>query len=206
MIYFLTLNRGRFQKALWESVSTVPRLSGRGGHIGSHHSAHSHLEAELWLIVFLLRHLMLWLSSSSVPFCTASTPEADWRSWCDLKRGSRPRRDSVSWTNYRVIHLLIGYRWKSALSGRKVLNNYSFWIVCLSGLNVLSVSCESGFSQSELDQSVCVCVCDSGYDPHVTQHCLWIDLSEQRPKSFSLSQKREDMVFFLQTGPAKRQT
>ena len=46
-------------------------------------------------------------------------------------------------------------------------------------------------------------VCDPGYDPQVTQHCFWTDLREQRPNSFSLSQKREDMVFFLQTGPAQ---
>lgn len=50
-------------------------------------------------------------------------------------------------------------------------------------------------------------VIDKGYGhsgPQVTQHCFWMDLREQRPSSFSLSQKRDDKVFFLQTGPVKR--
>lgn len=49
----------------------------------------------------------------------------------------------------------------------------------------------------------CAGVCESSYDPQVKQHCFWTDLREQRPNSFNLSQKREDMVFFLQTGPAR---
>lgn len=48
----------------------------------------------------------------------------------------------------------------------------------------------------------CAGVCESSYNPQVEQHCFWTDLREQRPNSFNLSQKREDMVFFLQTGPA----
>lgn len=35
----------------------------------------------------------------------------------------------------------------------------------------------------------------------VAQHCLWTDLREQRLSSFSLSQKRVDMVFLLQATP-----
>lgn len=41
----------------------------------------------------------------------------------------------------------------------------------------------------------------TSYVPQVIQHCFWTDLREQRPNRFSLSQKREDMVSFLQTGP-----
>lgn len=49
----------------------------------------------------------------------------------------------------------------------------------------------------------CAGVCESSYNPQVKQHCFWTDLREQRPNSFNLSQKREDMEFFLQTGPAR---
>lgn len=44
---------------------------------------------------------------------------------------------------------------------------------------------------------------ESSYAPQVKQHCFWTDLREQRPSSFNLSQKRGDMVFLLQTGPAR---
>ena len=40
-------------------------------------------------------------------------------------------------------------------------------------------------------------VCTVAYAPQVTQHCLWTERMEQRPSSFSLSQKREEMLFFL---------
>lgn len=39
------------------------------------------------------------------------------------------------------------------------------------------------------------------YPLQVIQHCFWMDLREHRPSSFSLSQNRDDMLFFLHSRP-----